>query len=266
MTLSHSPMEPIMPPVRNKPPSLHGSTPYQRPTTTSAQQLMVGDLFEQAHKQLTTRLQKCSRKNVVTEDNVYNLVADLDAKDIRDVSRNAPGVLTQYLKDPKAYTSCIDAAPRVYKLITDKTCQETSSKGKCDVLAKEIGKLGQDANVAINAKFGAEHGFVIVVRGNETEILQSFAGNDGAALTESFSNGSERKVFDRPTLMGLLTAADSNDVKTAQGAQQNLFGGTVGANGTPGEGNWDSRNLISDSAIRKNMTDKLDAGLKALKS
>jgi hypothetical protein len=234
---------------------------------------MVGDIFRDAKTDVDEDIQAYVRQQKslpVGPESVANLVADLPPEDIRNTAKY-PTVLNSYLISHEEYTSCLPSAERVFGLITNGSRRATtSSKGKFDALADEINDLPPDADVAINAAFGSEHGCVIVVRGDDTEILQSFAGRSEAGqipapLIDSFSGGSERKTFPREDLVAHLRASaktkkDGSSTSQASSSQGELFGGSV----APVPGKWDRRPLIGKTAIQDRMKKKMLAGLKAL--
>jgi hypothetical protein len=232
-------------------------------TNSSVPVRMVGDIFSQARQNKRKEIQKFATKSDCQEKDVYNLVVDMDEGQIRNANKFLQ--LDGNLHNPKSYTSCLASAEAVFGLIKAPNSTLQSSKGDFEQLADAVNNMSADANVALKVRFGGEHGFVLVIKGNETEILQSFAsrrGGAGAVITDSFS-GKERRVFERTELVGHLRAAE----EPGGDSQQTLFGGTVETKKENGDsllGTWDSCALVADTDIMNNMEQRISDGLDVL--
>jgi hypothetical protein len=163
---------------------------------------------------------------------VFDMIVEMNDKEITDMKKI--GQLDFYLKNWRNYTSCFESSLKLFDLLGNKEVSN-QSWGE-DTVANHVPVLIADIEAyrAANSIYrvriyrtnpeSSDHSFAIVIKQEQAEVLQSFAGGDGESLGKNLTSGNAIPVAD--LIDHLRKLNDGND-DTRRAAELAMFNGRI---------------------------------------
>lgn len=197
-----------------------------------------------------------------------SLAANFTEEQIREAAKN--GLLENYLANWKSFTSCLPDSDRLFDTFKSGDTQKKVSADRTkDGLASTMQQLG--ASIKNTAKTGAiykvayaAHGFTILARNGQVEVLQSFANAESLG-TNIHKNKEKRYSVDE--MKTLLTQMVSQNSDERQVAQNSLFAGAVEDNDNKWPDvpcQWEAASLQDDESLDKTIQDKIQKNVELI--
>ncbi|MEH2141732.1 eCIS core domain-containing protein [Nostoc sp.] len=195
---------------------------------------ILNEVEEQyGERSIKEKFQDYLQETNITNQNLINLLVGLNEAEMQLAIES--DLIEKYQNNWQEYTSCFDTSDKLFDLLGNSHNFELNTEENFTVengiprLVNEINQMNAQNTeriyrIGIERTNSKDHSFVIVIRNQSAEILQSFAGATGEALGENLKTPGRTPIV---VIVNRLNNLINNNSKARGQAQEKLFGGRI---------------------------------------